>query len=151
MEEVEESSAGGRKVIIWARFKPCLREIARRLGPEAVCYWGEIKEDARIQAIKRLQNDDRIRYFVASSAAAYGLTLTAASRAIYHSQSSSLDIRLQSEKRNHRIGTTEKVLYTDIEAYRSVDGRIINALRKHKELADQINRDPVSLFLEEEE
>jgi SNF2 family DNA or RNA helicase len=152
MQEVEEQSSGGKKVLIWARFKLDLREISAKLGAQAVSYYGGISEDDRIAAIRRIQNDDKIRYFVASRAAARGLTLTAAPRSIYHSQSSSLDDRLQSQKRNHRIGTTERVLYTDLEAQckASPDRKIINALRKNKELADQINQDPISIFMEEE-
>jgi hypothetical protein len=153
LEEVEESSVGGRKVLIFARFKPCLLELSKKLGAQAVSYYGGISEDDRIAAIKRIQDDDRIRYFVASRAAARVFTLTAASRTVYHSQASSLDDRLQSEKRNYRYGTTEKVLYIDLEAKctASPDRKIINALRSNKELADQINQDPRSLFLEEEE
>jgi hypothetical protein len=153
LEEVEEGAAGGHKVIIWARFKVDLREIHAKLGKQAVGYYGGISEDDCIAARMRFQDDDKVRYFVASRKGARGITLTAAERTVYHSQTSSLDDRLQSEKRNHRIGTTGSVLYTDLEAacVASPDRKIINALRKHKELADQINQDPASIFMEDSE
>jgi hypothetical protein len=153
LEEIEECAAGGRKVLIWARFLPNLRELTAKLGKAAVSHYGDFSEDEKIMARKRIQNDDRIRYFVGNRSAARGYTLTAANRSVYHSQSSSLDDRLQSQKRNHRFGTTEGVLYIDLESTctASPDRKIINALRKNKDLADQINRDPRSLFLEEDE
>lgn len=152
LEEVEEATAGGHKVIIWARFKVDLWELYAKLGKQAVRYYGGVSEDECIAARTRFQDDDKIRYFVASRKGARGITLTSGTRTIYHSQSSSLDDRLQTEKRNHRIGTTQSVLYTDLEAacVASPDRKIINALRKHKELADQINGDPASIFMEED-
>jgi hypothetical protein len=153
MQEVEECRAGGHKILIWCRFLPDLRDIHKALGPAAVGHYGGIGEDERILARKKIQTDDKTHYLVASRSAARSFTFTAADRSIYHSQNSSLDDRLQSQKRNHRIGTTTGVLYTDLElACRgSIDVKIINALRKHKSLADQINNDPASIFMEEEE
>jgi SNF2 family DNA or RNA helicase len=150
MEELEE--AGDNKLIIWSRFKTDCREILRLLGKKAVPYYGDTQNRDRIRSVHSFKNDHNAQYFVASSAAAYGLSLPAAG-AIYYSQSSSLDIRLQSEDRCHGIKRTTGpvVTYTDMEAIRSVDGRIITALKKHKSLADQINQDPTSIFMEEEE
>lgn len=158
MDEIEEGTAGGEKVLVWARFKPNLRHILKQLGAKAVGYFGDIPQRQRPENEKKFQEDSRTTVMVCSSAAAYGLTLTASSNNIYHSQPSSLDIRLQSEDRTHRKGTVGMmvngklgVLYTDIEAVRTVDRKIINNLRKHKNLADQINQDPISVFMDEEE
>ena len=59
-------------------------------------------------------------------------------------------MRLQSEDRCHRIGTTNNVTYIDIEANKTIDKKIIKALRDKKNLADMITRDPISIFMEEE-
>lgn len=146
LEEIDD------KVIIWARFKQDLRDIHAALGEKAVGYYGGIQDKERIAAVQRFVHSDKVRYFVASSAAAYGHSLPAIG-AIYHSQSSSLDIRLQSEDRCHGINRTigPTATYIDIEAMRSVDQRIIAALRKNKAIADLILQDPYSLFMEESE
>ena len=61
-----------------------------------------------------------------------------------------IETRLQSEDRCHRIGTKKSVTYIDFETPKTIDTKIIKALRSKKNLADYINKDPVSLFLEEE-
>ena len=59
--------------------------------------------------------------------------------------------RLQSEDRCHRIGTKNNVTYIDIEAKKTIDTKIITALRDKKNLADAITKDPRSMFLDEGE
>ena len=140
------------KVIIWARFKADLRAIERSLGDLAVSYHGDVTSDAREVAVDRFQNDPTIRYFIGQpQSGGIGLTLTAADYAIYYSNSFDLEQRMQSEDRCHRIGTKNNVTYIDIETRKSVDSKIIKALREKKNLADVITKDPISLFMSEEE
>ena len=140
------------KVIIWARFKADLRAIERALGDLAVSYHGDVTSDAREVAVDRFQNDPSIKYFIGQpQSGGIGLTLTAADYAIYYSNSFDLEQRMQSEDRCHRIGTKNNVTYIDIETRKSVDSKIIKALREKKNLADVITKDPISLFMSEEE
>lgn len=140
------------KVIIWARFKADLKAIERALGSLAVAYYGEVSNDARADAVERFQNDPKIRYFVGQpQSGGIGLTLTAADYAVYYSNSFDLETRLQSEDRCHRIGTKNNVTYIDLEAPKTVDTKIIKALRSKKNLADVITKDPISLFLMDDE
>mgnify|MGYP003133101390 CR=1 FL=1 len=140
------------KVIIWARFKADLRAIQKTLGDLAVSYTGEVSNEARAIAVQRFQNDDSVKYFIGQpQSGGIGLTLTAAQYAIYYSNDFNLETRLQSEDRCHRIGTKSKVTYIDIESPKTIDTKIIKALRDKKNLADYVNQDPVSLFLTEKE
>ena len=140
------------KAIIWARFRADIRAIERLLGDLAVSYHGGVDSDARELAIERFQKDSAIRYFIGTpQAGGTGLTLTAAEYAIYYSNSFDLEQRLQSEDRCHRIGTKNNVTYIDIECQKSIDSKIIKALRDKKNIADVITKDPISIFLEEEE
>jgi len=140
------------KVIIWARFRADIRAIERLLGDLAVSYHGDVDSDARELAIDRFQKDPAIRYFIGTpQAGGTGLTLTAAEYAIYYSNSFNLEERLQSEDRCHRIGTKNNVTYIDIECQKSIDSKIIKALRDKKNIADIITKDPISIFLEEQD
>ena len=140
------------KAIIWARFRADIRAIERLLGDLAVSYHGGVDSDARELAIERFQNDPDIKYFIGTpQAGGTGLTLTAAEYAVYYSNSFDLEQRLQSEDRCHRIGTKNNVTYIDIECQKSIDSKIIKALRDKKNIADVITKDPISIFLEEEE
>ena len=140
------------KVIIWARFRADLRAIETALGILGVSYHGGVSNDARTHAVEAFQKDPKIRYFIGQpQSGGLGLTLTAATYAIYYSNSFDLETRLQSEDRCHRIGTKSNVTYIDIEAVKTVDGKIIKALRNKKNLADIITRDPRSIFMEQDD
>ena len=140
------------KVIIWARFRADLRAIEAALGSLGVSYHGGVSNDARTRAVEAFQKDPKIRYFIGQpQSGGMGLTLTAATYAIYYSNSFDLETRLQSEDRCHRIGTKSNVTYIDIEAVKTVDGKIIKALRNKKNLADIITRDPKSIFMENDD
>jgi SNF2 family DNA or RNA helicase len=144
------------KAIIWVNATNSREDIAaiaallrkEQMG-EFVEYHGGVSDAARSAAIKRFQDSDKPRWFLASKAAAVGLTLTAAEQSFYYTNSFSLRIRMQSEDRNHRIGSEihDSVLYTDIYTT-GIDKKIVTDLREKKEIADQITRDPISLFME---
>ena len=88
------------------------------------------------------------RFFVGNAhAGGIGLTLTAASTMIYYSNDFSLETRVQSEDRAHRIGQRQNVLYIDIEALNTIDKQVIDALRQKKNLADLITGDRVAEWL----
>jgi len=136
------------KVIIWARFKRDIKAIGEALGDKAVSYYGEVSNDDREVAVDRFQNDPKVRYFIGQpQSGGIGLTLTAAECAIYYSNSFDLETRMQSEDRCHRIGTKNNVTYIDFESPKTIDTKIINALREKKNLADTITKDPTSLFM----
>ena len=136
------------KVIIWARFKRDIKAIGAALGAEAVSYYGDVSNDDRVVAVERFQEDPSVRYFIGQpQSGGIGLTLTAAECAIYYSNSFDLETRMQSEDRCHRIGTKNNVTYIDFESPKTIDTKIINALRSKKNLADTITKDPASLFM----
>ena len=136
------------KVIIWARFKHDIHAIVAALieqyGPESVVtYYGEVSDDDRAANVKAFQENEDVRFFVGNQqAGGTGLTLTAASTVVYYSNDFSLENRLQSEDRAHRIGQKNNVTYIDIEAIGTVDTKIISALRAKKDVALLITKDP---------
>lgn len=138
------------KVIIWARFDQDINYILDMLGDEAVRYDGHVTTEQKEINKKRFQTDDSIHYFVAKPIR--GLTLTAAGTAIYYSNSFDLELRQQSEDRNHRSGSeklgVKNILYIDIQAHNSIDGQIITSLRNKKKISDMVLKDPESLFLQ---
>jgi Mesyanzhinovviridae DNA helicase len=67
-----------------------------------------------------------------------GLTLVNSSISLYYSNTFSMLERLQSEDRQHRPGQHNAVTYVDLVADRTVDEKILKALRSKKEIADQV-------------
>jgi len=146
------------KTIIWARFIADIKMIEELLGDKAVSYYGAVSSDDRVNNVERFCNDPSVRYFIGQPASG-GIGLTLVSKVkndpvgytIYYSNSFDLEHRLQSEDRCHRIGTTSNVTYIDLQALKTVDNKIITALRKKKSLADLITQDPKSIFMEEDD
>jgi len=149
MDVVEQNA--DQQIIIWARFRSEIEAITKVLNDEygkgsAVSFYGGTDKDERRDAINGFQ-DGSIKFFVANPhSGGYGLTLTAATCVIYYSNDFSLEARLQSEDRCHRIGQTSKVLYVDLEVEGTVDTRILGALLNKKNLADTVVGDDPSAW-----
>lgn len=131
------------KTIVFCRFRRDVDLICEALGPEAsVRYDGSVKSRDREEALRRFREDEPCRVFVANvHALSMGVTLTMAKRTIYYSNSFSLEKRLQSEDRIHRLGQEDEVEIVDIAAEETIDEKIIEALRKKFDVAAQVTGD----------
>ena len=104
-----------------------------------VDYYGLTPQDQRDNNREAFQNDSKVRFLVGTPATGgYGITLTAANTVIYYSNGYDLEKRLQSEDRAHRIGQKKSVTYVDILAEDTVDGKIVQSLRKKINIASQV-------------
>lgn len=141
LELLEECAQN--KVIVWCRFRRDVDLICDTLGKKCVRYDGKVSRKDRITALERFKDaDDPARVFVGNMhAISRGLTLIIAKTVIYYSNSFSLEKRLQSEDRNHRIGQDQSVLIIDISAEGTVDNRIIESLRNKFDIAALVTGD----------
>lgn len=130
-----------RPAIVWARFRQDIDQICRKLdamGKSFVRYDGAVTDDGRAKAKATFQAGDT-QWFVGNPAAgATGLTLLPAKHVVYYSNSFKLVDRLQSEDRNHRIGQTDPIDYTDLVAVDTVDVKIVKALREGFDIAGSL-------------
>ena len=133
------------KTIIWANYQYDIRRITRTLqettGAESVAtYYGGTPENDRQPIVDRFQDpNSRLQYLVSNvQTGGYGLTLHAASNVIYYSNNYDLEKRLQSEDRAHRIGQVNKVTYIDLLSPKTVDEKIVKALRNKLDLAQEV-------------
>ena len=148
---VEETDS---KIIIWATFRHDIEAIKIALqkayGMESVgTYYGETDEEERRRVLDRFQDpESEMRFFVGNpSTGGYGLTLTAASVVVYYSNSFDLEKRLQSEDRAHRIGQTRNVTYIDLITPKTVDEKIVKALRGKIDIATQVLGEEIKQWL----
>jgi len=133
------------KVIIWANYihdiQHIVKEITDEYGAESIVqYYGAISSDDRQEAIKKFQDkDSKVRFFIGNpQTGGYGITLTAANTVVYYSNGYDLEKRLQSEDRAHRIGQEKSVTYVDFIAPKTVDEKIVKALRSKMNIANTI-------------
>ena len=149
LEAVVEEING--KALIWANFTHDIESIVELLtnmyGEDSVVsYYGATSTDQRDYAMSSFQNPDSpVRFFVGQPrTGGYGLTLTQASTVIYYSNSYDLEVRLQSEDRAHRIGQVNKVTYIDIIAEKTVDEKVLQALRSKIDIASVVLQENVT-------
>ena len=141
------------KVIIWATWTHDIEAITealrRRFGPESAApYYGATPDDKRRAAVRDFQDPDHpLRFFISNKTGAYGITLTEAKTMIYYSNSYDLEVRLQSEDRAHRIGQTSNVTYVDLVSPKTIDEKILKALRDKNNIASQVLRENARAWL----
>jgi SNF2 family DNA or RNA helicase len=133
------------KVIIWANYihdiEHIVKEISNQFGEDSIVqYYGAIPAEQRQENIKKFQDpDSKARFFIGNpQTGGYGITLTCANTVVYYSNGYDLEKRLQSEDRAHRIGQTKSVTYVDFIAPKTVDEKIVKALRKKMNIANEI-------------
>lgn len=138
------------KIILYCNFIAEAKMWKDILGAEAVTFVGKkhYKNPAdREENKQRFQKDDSVRYMIMNKSGARGLTLTAGTAMYYYTNGNSLNDRLQSEDRPHRIGQRNPVTYFDMIVRGTVDERIVSAYRERKTLADLITGDDPSEWL----
>ena len=133
------------KAIIWCHWRHDIQNVVAALtkeyGPRSVVtYYGDTTSEQRQKAIKEIQNKNgEVRFLVGTpQTGGYGITLTEANTMIYFSNGYDLEKRTQSEARIDRIGQTRSMTYVDIIAEKTVDEKIVKALRKKIDIASQI-------------
>jgi len=133
------------KVIIWANYIHDIKHIVERIGKEfgqdsIVQYYGDVSAEQRQENIVKFQDPkSKARFFIGNpQTGGYGITLTAANNVVYYSNGYDLEKRLQSEDRAHRIGQEKSVTYVDFIAPKTVDEKIVKALRSKMNIANTI-------------
>ena len=151
LELLEETDG---KVIIWANYREDIKNIVESLkkaygDDSTVEYHGGVDSTLRQDNIAQFQQKNGpTRYFVGNAqTGGYGITLTAANTVVYYSNSYDLEKRLQSEDRAHRIGQTGSVTYVDFIAENTIDERIVKALRRKINLANEIMGEDISTWI----
>ncbi len=112
---------------------------------KVVTYFGDTSQHERTQAVTRFQNGEA-DFFIGTSAAAKGLTLHRADTTVYFSNNYSLETRLQSQDRIHRIGQTNRCTYIDLITPNTIDQMILAALAAKKDLATTVLNDLTELL-----
>lgn len=142
------------KMIIWACWRQDLRRIQQEFGHEfhtgqAVVFYGDTRDVARQEAIRRFNNDRTCRIFLANQqAASTGVNLlghdgtdaceTQCDTVVYYSQNWSFLLRDQSEARAHRRGTKSNVQIIDLSVPNTIDEEIRNRVIQKKTLSNSL-------------
>jgi SNF2 family DNA or RNA helicase len=127
--------AGDEPVIIWAKFRRSIQEIAEAIadayGPEYVhIYHGGLSERQRHAALERWRRSPGGYLIATQSAGGHGLTLNEAAYSVFYADGFKYSERVQAEDRNHRIGQGRRPVYITLRCHHSIDDRIQAALAR---------------------
>lgn len=138
LEDIVDSCVEeGKKVVVFARFIPEIDAIEKMLKKKGLGYAlikGDVKD--RAEEVRKFQEDSDVKVFIGQlQTTGMGLTLTAASVAVYYSLDFSYANYEQSRARIHRIGQAKKCLYIHLVARNTVDEKVMGALTKKGDIA----------------
>ena len=140
----------GDKLVIFARFRAELDAICARLEAARVPYGridGSVPTGARGEIVEAFQASPGPRCFVAQlQTAGLGITLHAASVAVFYSLDFSYANYQQAVARIHRIGQAQKCTYIHLLASGTVDEHVMEALDDKADLAHVVVDDWRRLF-----
>ena len=135
---LEQLAATGTPLVIFCAYRENIRAIREALGADKCAeYHGGSTKDERTQAVADFQEGNK-QFFLGTSAAAKGITLTRSSTTVYYSCNYSLETRLQSQDRIHRIGQTNRCTYIDLVTPGTIDSMILEKLAQKKDLSDLV-------------
>lgn len=150
IRDLEE--CGDEIIIVWARFVAELKTIHKELSKafpdkRIELYYGGTQQYRRPEIIKEFK-EGRIDILVINQqTGAFGLNLQRCHLNYYFSNSYSLEDRMQSEDRTHRVGQKCSVLYKDIIIRGTVDEKVHEVLRQKKDLLDYFRSNTLESFI----
>jgi SWI/SNF-related matrix-associated actin-dependent regulator 1 of chromatin subfamily A len=136
----EETSAYQHKCVVFAHHLDVLDALQNAFEPHSVLVTGESSANMRQKAIDTFQTDEAVRYFIASTRAmGLGITLTAASHAIFVEADWTPAILEQAEARLVRIGQkASSALAQYLVVENSIDEKIFAAVQEKMAVINQI-------------
>jgi SNF2 family DNA or RNA helicase len=147
LQVIEDADPQARG-IIWCRFHPEIAQIAAALSEKfgaarVVQLHGKMKKEDQVASRKSfLDLKSPTQWIIGQVRSGIGIDLYTAQWEYFYSNDWSLENRLQAEDRGHRIGLKNKLLIFDAYARDcSVEDRLINTLRQHKDVHEMIMGD----------
>ncbi len=135
-----------QKVIIWTSFIENISILRKRYSKfNPVMIYGKMTMEKRNASVKKFQNYPEYKILLANPAAAReGLTLTAASNAIYLDRNFNLVDFMQSQDRIHRISQKKNCFIHLLVAKDTIDEYVDYLLKRKEEIAKYIQGDITS-------
>ncbi|MDH7566807.1 MAG: C-terminal helicase domain-containing protein [Clostridiales bacterium] len=138
LEEIIEDVLGeGNKLVIFARFVPEIEAICKLLERKGIKHSvisGEVKN--RSEQVREFQENPEVRVFVGQiQTTGLGLTLTAASTAVFYSLDFNYANYSQARARIHRIGQRNTCTYIHLVAKGTIDEKVLKALQRKEDVA----------------
>lgn len=156
LQLVEDSVAGGHKMLIFSQFTSMLDVIGERLTEAGIKYYylsGATSKEQRITMVSDFNADDTPVFLISLKAGGTGLNLTSADIVIHYDPWWNIAAQNQATDRVHRIGQKNKVSVYKLIAKGTIEEKIVKLQEKKQNLADKVMSDSntnISSFSKEE-
>lgn len=132
----------GQKLVIFARFRAEVKAICALLEKKGIRHgsiWGDVPQADRGAIAEDFQTNPETKAFVAQiQTAGLGITLHAASVAVFYSLDFNYSNYAQALARIHRIGQQYPVTYIHLLVENTIDAKTLDVLAKKENLAESI-------------
>lgn len=132
----------GKKLVIFARFRAEIAAIENLLRLRKIQYgsiYGDVPMEERGKIVEDFQTNPDTKVFVAQiQTAGLGITLHAASTAVFYSYDYNYANYAQALARIHRIGQRLPVTYIHLVVAGSIDEKILAALENKEDMAKTV-------------
>ena len=138
--------SGGEKVVVFSTFKETLNVLNAKLKEfyPLLCT-GDVSDADIFNNIQKFQNDDKYKVMLCTTAKmGTGVTLTAASHAIFISSPWTMADCQQCEDRIHRIGSKDHVFIHYLECRGTIDEKVAETVEDKGAISDFVVDDKIS-------
>lgn len=148
--ETVQSLQADDKVIIFCEYMPTvdfMKESFKNAGIDCVTLVGSDNGSSRQRAVDAFQQNPAVRVFIGTSAAAVGITLTAANYVILASQPWTPAMQRQREDRAYRNGQTRDVFVIIPVIPGTIDEQVLALLGSKTEIEESVIENAVRAHL----
>ena len=130
---------GDEKLVVFAVHRKMIEALKRRCNAGSVVIVGGVKGKKRKMLVDQFQNDDKVRLLIGNiRAAGVGITLTAASTAVFTELAWQPGAMVQAEDRIHRIGTKGTAFIWYLVAHETIEERLCELLQRKQRVLSTV-------------
>ena len=138
---IKQVVEGDNKLVVFAHHRDVLDKLEETVRQAKIKYVradGSTANENRQKYIDIFQEDENCMVFLASSAMGMGVTLTAASNALFVERQWSPALEEQMEDRVHRIGQNNGVLIQYMQVEKTFDEKMAKVIDSKREIMQQV-------------
>jgi len=141
IEHIKNFTQGSEKLLVFGHHQDVLSIMEEDMKKADIAYVrvdGSTPNQTRQDAVDKFQEDKDCLVFLTSTAMGMGVTLTAASNALFVERQWSPAIEEQMEDRIHRIGQTKGVVIWYMQATNTIDELLANIVESKRQLLSDL-------------